>query len=120
MFSPGESADVALTYFKALSVDPFTYPQSLGTVACTCETRATLQAAGGNISAPTLSAARVSNGILEFKLACTAGRQQVVQVSRDLIHWSDAFVTNAPSGSFLLRFAVDKLEHAITVRVRTN
>ncbi len=120
LLSPGESADVTLTYCKAISVDPFTYPQSLGTVMSACETRATIQAAGGNISAAALNVAKVSNDVLEFTLTCTEGRQQVVQVSRDLVNWSDAFVTNAPSASFPLRFAVDKLEHTILVRVRTN
>jgi hypothetical protein len=117
---PGEAAEVTLNYLKSVSSDPFSYPQSLGTVACGCETRATIRAAGGNIAAAQLTGARVSNGILEFNLTCTEGRQQIIQVSRDLIHWSDVLVTNAPAGSFLLRFGIDKLAPAVTVRVRTN
>ena len=120
LLSPGEAAEVSLTYFKSLFSDPFSYPQSLGTVGSGCETRATIQAAGGSLSAAELTEAQVTNGILEFNLACADGRQQIIQVSRDLIHWSDALVTNAPAGAFLLRFTVDRAERSISVRVRTN
>jgi hypothetical protein len=120
LLQPGEAAEVTLTYLKSLSLDFASYPQALGTAGCGCETRAVIRATGGNIVAAALSSARVSNGNIEFNLTCADGRQQVLQVSRDFTHWSDMLITNAPSSSFVLRFAINPAEHAIAIRVRSN
>jgi hypothetical protein len=118
---PGESADVTLTFLKAISVDLFSYPQAIGTAASGSESHATIRARGGNLAAPILSGARLQNDTVEFNIsAVQQGRQQVIQISPDLRNWTDLFITNAPDASFLFRFKNDRARRAAGLRVLAN
>lgn len=103
LLQPGESAEASIVYLKANSLDPFSYPRSLGFAGWGAETVATIRARGGSSTAPLLGNAAVKNGALEFNISAETGRQYIIQSSADLRSWADLFVTNSPGTAFQFR-----------------